>query len=86
VRAVEETPNEQLEAWWARLNDEQQAQFLLLEQGDPIPDEYVYVYGLAEILDFGPVGTEWDSDQEDYVHFVDSKLGTFLEAKRQQSA
>jgi hypothetical protein len=75
-----EDTNAKLETWWAGLTDEQRAELLPLQQGDVLPGGYVV--GLTDALGIGPAGTKWESDPGDFTFHVDSRLGPFLDSKR----
>ena len=70
-----------LETWWTRLSDEQRAELLPMEEGDPLPP--AYVPDLTQALGLGPVSATW-STQGGVDFHVDERLSTFLEAKRSE--
>ena len=68
-----------LDAWWARLTDDDRSVLLAKYEGDELPSRYVG--DLTDALGIGPVGTAWQSDPG-YTFHVDERFADFLDEKR----
>jgi hypothetical protein len=68
-----------LDAWWARLTDDDRSVLLTKYEGDELPGRYVA--DLTNALGIGPVGTAWQSDPG-YTFHVDERVADFLDRKR----
>jgi hypothetical protein len=69
-----------LDVWWATLTEDQRAELLALETGDPLPAKYVV--GLTRALGVGPIAVGWVEAGGPQAFGVDSRIGDFLAAKR----
>ena len=75
-------PEEQranLDAWWARLTDDDRSVLLAKYEGDELRGEDVA--DLTNALGIGPVRTAWQSDPG-YTFHVDERVAEFLDKKR----